>query len=54
MKKLNNEFGVFATHRDYFRKIKHPGIGRFVKSALFEKSFLILIKGVKSNFQLGE
>ena len=25
----------------YFRKIKHPGIGSFVKKPLFEKTFII-------------
>ena len=29
--------------RAYFRQIKRPGIGRFVKSALFEKNVFITI-----------
>ena len=40
--------------RIYFRKVKPPRIGDFVKSALFEKNmfFLIQIKLIKNNFQL--
>ena len=40
------EFEVrYLASRNYFRKIKHPVIGRFIKSGLFEKKvFLTLNK----------
>ena len=35
------EFEVrYLASRNYFRKIKHPVIGRFIKSGLFEKKVL--------------
>ena len=44
----------FYNIRAYFTQIKCPGIGHFVKSALFEeKIFFLEMKLIKSNFQLG-
>ena len=48
---------LFYNGRAYFRKIKHPGIRRFVKSALFEKKkffFLISMKLIKKELPIRE
>ena len=47
----------FANNRAYFRKKKRLGIRRFIKKCPFwkkkKKLFLIWIKSLKNNFQLG-
>ena len=46
----------FWQSRVYFKKVKHPGTGCFIRKCLFWKKklfFLIWIKSVKNNFQFG-
>ena len=42
----------FHVVRAYFRKIKHPGIGCFIKSALFEIFFLNFNKMCQKHIQI--
>ena len=48
-----NEVYLSLFTRTYFWKIECPGIGRFIKKALFEKKIPIWIKRVKNIFRLG-